>query len=74
MALRVFFSTIVVLVLAGVAIAQTPPQGVGSNVQRGNAAPPARGAQDARGAAPGGWIPATTRVNSFALYGKKVPR
>jgi hypothetical protein len=23
---------------------------------------------------PGGWIPATTRVNSFALYGKKVPR
>jgi hypothetical protein len=23
---------------------------------------------------PGGWIPATTRVNAFALYGKKVPR
>ncbi len=23
---------------------------------------------------PGGWIPSTTRVNAFALYGKKVPR
>jgi hypothetical protein len=23
---------------------------------------------------PGGWIPATTRVNAFALYGKKVAR
>jgi hypothetical protein len=23
---------------------------------------------------PGGWIPATTRVNAWAVYGKKVPR
>jgi hypothetical protein len=54
MALRVFLSTVAVIALAGMAIAQAPPQGVGSNAQRGNAAPPARGAQDARGAAPGG--------------------
>ena len=26
------------------------------------------------GLTPGGWIPSTTRVNAWAVYGKKVPR
>ena len=50
MASRVFVRMMAILVLAGAAVAQAPPQGTGANEQRGSAGAPARGAQDVQGA------------------------
>jgi hypothetical protein len=51
---RCIVTAIAILVLAGMIIAQAPPQGAGANEQRGGAGAPARGAQDAPGARRGG--------------------